>query len=700
MTASGKSLQSGSKASCSVLLTPDGQLVEDDRSDRYYQTDASEPSQSSGFDVIRTGCDDKGGDALANGFTLHNCSMREVSEMVASSDAAMALTHETMSRQLLALKRCSQMISASKKVLSQSLQASTERTTSTPIVQKSSTLGSAMSSYDRYLDVAFANVNGSLSFCEDVVLSRLTTSNKLLQRRMRAREVALARAQADVEELDAKLDRCKREATRKHDFLDGIGAEKDGAFANDYLKLANETRLADNAVDDTAALLLSALSRRDTVAKASRVAGEGCLLSALGSQARFIEDFVKHERLYLKQRLNFLDELEKDVSKIDVRGDLRAQSDKLSESAPSANAQYNVHDGGVAAALSLLDAEHNTGAGDDSSDGSDSVDGDYLHLDCNGLELGLELEHLGSKSGGGAERDAGGGGVGADGVEVSRAPSRSTILLWTKRLFADDNEVLQDSGREKAEEAGEHDHPLREPLSGQDDKLTVEKARDGLISVLVDRTDEMGGSCRKHFLYALNTQRSIKTSLTEPSFVALGEVLKSFLSGCGDGDTAVDVANVKTCMMLSQTFFTGESGRRDDRRYIKGVIADHPIWEQDLFWDQALFQCIAESLHRSGLMSTLLDAAMVEKSRAGYIQRRKGMKWHDLMPQQRFQAASQVQSIVTAQLTALAHSMIEFGIGLGRACRFVRRMSVRYQLAIGERRLLLAHLEELVGAEA
>jgi len=72
--------------------------------------------------------------------------------------------------------------------------------------------------------------------------------------------------------------------------------------------------------------------------------------------------------------------------------------------------------------------------------------------------------------------------------------------------------------------------------------------------------------------------------------------------------------------------------------------------------------------------------------------------WHDLLIDQREQATSLVLDIVAAQLTALAHSIIEYderGGKLERAKKFVRRMSVKYQLPISQRQLLLEHLSEL-----
>lgn len=59
---------------------------------------------------------------------------------------------------------------------------------------------------------------------------------------------------------------------------------------------------------------------------------------------------------------------------------------------------------------------------------------------------------------------------------------------------------------------------------------------------------------------------------------------------------------------------------------------------------------------------------------------------------ERIEAASQVHAVVFAQLGGLAHSMLELGCGLERACAFVRRLSIRNQLPQSHRTMLLMHL--------
>ena len=135
--------------------------------------------------------------------------------------------------------------------------------------------------------------------------------------------------------------------------------------------------------------------------------------------------------------------------------------------------------------------------------------------------------------------------------------------------------------------------------------------------------------------------------------------------------------------------------KRNRRLYVKSRLTNHAIWSKDEFWDIALTQQISESLAQSGVMANF-DRSTSRGPRAGgnehgYRKVHK-MKWHDLSAQERVSAASQVHAVVFAQLGALAHSMLEFGCGLQRACAFVRRMSIKHQLPSSQRTMLLQHL--------
>jgi hypothetical protein len=148
---------------------------------------------------------------------------------------------------------------------------------------------------------------------------------------------------------------------------------------------------------------------------------------------------------------------------------------------------------------------------------------------------------------------------------------------------------------------------------------------------------------------------------------------------------------------------TADNNQRSKRHYVKSKIAANPIWSDGDFWDKALIQCVSEALQHSKVMSTLHQQAMAEKRKTNEpLPTGKALRWHDLLPRQREQAAEQVRDIVCAQLTALAHSIYEYDERGGgskgaveRAKKFVRRMSVRYGLGIGARQMLLDHLVEM-----
>jgi hypothetical protein len=142
-------------------------------------------------------------------------------------------------------------------------------------------------------------------------------------------------------------------------------------------------------------------------------------------------------------------------------------------------------------------------------------------------------------------------------------------------------------------------------------------------------------------------------------------------------------------MILSQTFYFAERGESDRtaRIYVKNKISSHDIWTDDYFWDQALYQCVSESLKKSGVLLNY-----VKPKDDDSLSGQKNVKWHDLSPKEYSDAAAQVHSVVFAQLGTLSHSMLELGCGISRACNFVRRLSIRYQMPLSLRITLIQHL--------
>ena len=139
-----------------------------------------------------------------------------------------------------------------------------------------------------------------------------------------------------------------------------------------------------------------------------------------------------------------------------------------------------------------------------------------------------------------------------------------------------------------------------------------------------------------------------------------------------------------------------DSPNRTNRLYIKSLLLDHPIWSDDNFWEQALYQCISEALQRCKIVNNVYcesDRTNAEE-REDLAKSDLQVKWHDLPWYQRVEAAQQLHSVVFSQLAALSHSMIEFGCGYDKTTSFVRRLSVRYQLPISRRAMLLDHIKK------
>ncbi len=272
------------------------------------------------------------------------------------------------------------------------------------------------------------------------------------------------------------------------------------------------------------------------------------------------------------------------------------------------------------------------------------------------------------------------------------------------------------------------------PTLTSSSNLTLEMATE-IVSKSVGKKKFSHHRVRTALCRALNVQRSKATEVkSQRQFEALSGILEAFFSGCCRGSKE-DIANAKMGMMLAQTFFftrVKEGGERGDgvggldrskRIYVSKSLLHHSLWKDENFWDQALYQCVNEQIMSSrvianiqgggvphlrdgGVSSTIRDyngnSRMLGTDKVilneldsiadnGFVVIRKDigggreniqslLQWHDLFPHQRRAAATHVHSIVFAQLMALAHSMNEFGCGIRRSQRFVRRLSVRYQV--------------------
>lgn len=387
---------------------------------------------------------------------------------------------------------------------------------------------------------------------------------------------------------------------------------------------------ADEQVQDAAGTLLNVYSAADTTKRSAKIACEASLLSTANAQVKCLKSLVQLEKDSIYERLRLIEHLEKAVNDVDVRSDLNTFIEHEKSEIPNGTSKLGDNDdGGVASALAVLNA-HSEGIGV---------------------------------------------GIGVAGM--------AELSSFSERNDNDEDKIYDRESLEKAVGV------LFNPNFSDEESKTIFDGSVELLSKAVGEKTVRARGYRASTCYAMNNFRGKVSQLkNEEQLDGLCKVLQSLLDGC-DREPA-DVANAKMVMMLAQTFYfldsdSQHSEDRSNRIYPKDKLCSHPIWLDEDFWVQALFQCVTDSLSNSGVIMRV----RVKKSVAT-----KGnkMKWHDLRPIDRVDAAAQVHAVIFSQLGALAHSMVEFGCSVKKACQFVRRLSVRHQLPLSQRAMLLNHL--------
>ena len=388
---------------------------------------------------------------------------------------------------------------------------------------------------------------------------------------------------------------------------------------------------ADESVEDAAGKLLNLMSKADTTMRSARLAAESCLLSECNAVEGTLKSLVAMERATLEDRLRRLDVLEAAVSTIDSRSDIDAYI-SADKSTPGGRSRTGGDDdGGIAAALAVLNSHAEAGGGSEAR----------LHPH---IERPSYFEGWG-------DHDDGRSGEAED-YDDSVDPE----------LFGDIITMLFDGSGGGPDQGQEISQP-------ESIKATVERA-----SIALSEKTAQGQSFRKAVLYELNNQRSKQTQVNDKTnFDSLCQMFNAFLSGCGR--EAIDVSNAKMLMILSQTFYfvdemqesdanateaeeAGTTRDRNSRIYVKSQISNLPIWKDEDFWDQAVYQCVSESLAKSGVLMNCIKSSDDRSKNAVDHDPPKSVKWHDLSPDEYAGAAAQVHSVVFAQLGTLSR---EFG---------------------------------------
>lgn len=407
---------------------------------------------------------------------------------------------------------------------------------------------------------------------------------------------------------------------------------------SDIHELRRAALEADDLAEDAAGTLLNIMSKLDTTNRSARVAAESGLLSECNAAHQCLRSIVEIERAALQQQIERLRKLEAAVEAVNVRNDIDnyIRRDKTFPGGTSRGGDND--DGGVAAALAVLN-----------SHGDDSFDASKGNITRPNFFKGWADDE--------------------DEEEDEIEPDFFKVVI--KRLFEKKQSTSDEADATKQQK-------LQEALTN--------------LSTVLSENSQQGSTSRQAILYELNNQRSVTTEIDDQdNFTRLCNLFDSFLTGCGR--ESIDVSNAKMLMILSQTFYYAEkddgadAADRTTRVYVKSKISSHDIWTDDYFWDQALYQCVAESLKKSGVLLNYVKPKDDEGKEG-----QKRIKWHDLSPKEFPDAAAQVHSVVFAQLGTLSHSMLELDCGITRACSFVRRLSIRYQLPLSLRITLIQHL--------
>lgn len=285
---------------------------------------------------------------------------------------------------------------------------------------------------------------------------------------------------------------------------------------------------ADEAINDAANSLLKVLSNLDITNRSARLSAETCLVDASNAQAECLRAIIGSEKESLRERLKLLDELEVIAHDIGVRSDIDNYIILDKQGPGGRNAVGDDDDGGVAAALTVLD---------------NHIDGD--------MGLGNSSNSRQSINTGDGEHDS----VTAEHLEKA-----------VDKFFQDDPLLHADA---------------------PDDEKTRRVQEEFEVAVLQlckigKEKSSSGRSRRSNICFSLNAKRS--NTETVPSgiqFDGLCRVFFAILSGC---DTQVSGVSLAKMMMTLSTCFYSCEGPDGKKVYVKNSLMKHPLWENEEFW--------------------------------------------------------------------------------------------------------------------
>lgn len=154
-------------------------------------------------------------------------------------------------------------------------------------------------------------------------------------------------------------------------------------------------------------------------------------------------------------------------------------------------------------------------------------------------------------------------------------------------------------------------------------------------------------SGRKVWVSCLNAHRALgEFRLNYAGFCGLAEMMNVVLDEC---DSEGDIVTAKKCLILSQTFYHGDT----EKVFIQSKIMGHSLWRKPQTWEAVILHAIAQEVQ------TQKDCGCTE-------------------------LAADQQSIIFAQLSSFAHIMWLFGVDTDLSDAVLRKLGAKYKLSAEE----------------
>ncbi|CAG9319027.1 unnamed protein product [Blepharisma stoltei] len=174
--------------------------------------------------------------------------------------------------------------------------------------------------------------------------------------------------------------------------------------------------------------------------------------------------------------------------------------------------------------------------------------------------------------------------------------------------------------------------------------------------------------CRETFCNSISQRKTPNTtSLSEPGFIQMGELMLLTLNECKNYD---DIKSVRSIIYLSQSFHKDTEGPAYQWEYLQTLIKSHSVWSSMEFWERIIQSSIDEDI------KNYEDYGIVD---GGENEEETGER---------------LKNIVFCQLGAFGHIMVGFEVDTMYAAELVSKYACRYQLPSRDIDTLMATIDK------